>query len=148
MADRDILDIGLCVIKRCSMYAKEYKAWIACKSKRPRIVDSFDMFKMFWAAKITLVNQMAVPASMHGYSMAAVNNDDSVMLYGKLIANFGTVCATTHESVKSHSLTIAWMQGQLWAMEQFCMTLQQQQPPPHHLCTAAATTQLSWFVGS
>jgi hypothetical protein len=80
MADRDIVDIGLRVIKQCSMYAKEYKAWIACKSKRPRIVEMFDMFKTFWDAKIMLVNQMAVPASMHGYSMAAVNVDDSAVL--------------------------------------------------------------------
>jgi hypothetical protein len=56
MADRDIIDIGLCVIKRWGMYAKEYKAWIACKSKHPRIIKMFDTFKKFWAAKITLVN--------------------------------------------------------------------------------------------
>jgi hypothetical protein len=83
MADRDIANIGLRVIKWCGMYAKEYKAWIASKAKCPRIVETFDTFKMFWAAKIKLVNQTAVPASMHGYGMAAVNNDNSFVLYGK-----------------------------------------------------------------
>jgi hypothetical protein len=130
MADRDIIDIGLCIIKRCSMYAKEYKGWIARKAKCPRIVKMFNTFKTFWAAKITLVNQTAVPASMHGYGMAAVNNYNSVVSYGKLITNFGAVYAAMHESVKAHSLTIALMQGQLQAMQQFCMALQQQQPPP------------------
>ncbi len=57
MADRDIANIGLRVIKRCGMYAEEYKAWITRESERPRIVETFDTFKMFWAAKITIVNQ-------------------------------------------------------------------------------------------
>jgi hypothetical protein len=52
------------------MYGKEYKAWIAHDAIRPCIVETVDTFKMFWAAKITLVNQTAIPASMHGYGMA------------------------------------------------------------------------------
>jgi hypothetical protein len=87
MADHDIVDISLHIIKRCSMYAKEYKAWIARKSKRPRIVKTFDTFKTFWAAKITLVNQTVVPTSMHGYGMATVNKNNSVVLYGESTAN-------------------------------------------------------------
>jgi hypothetical protein len=130
VADRDIVNIGLCVIKQCSMCAKEYKAWIARKSKRPRIVETFDTFKTFWAAKITLVNRTAVPASMHSYGMAAVNNNNSIVSYGQSIVNFGAAYAATHESVKSHSSTITSMQGQLRAMQQFCMALQQQQPLP------------------
>jgi hypothetical protein len=63
IADRDIVDIGLCIIKQCGMYAEEYKAWIARKAIRPRIVKTFISFKTFWAAKITLVNQNAVPTS-------------------------------------------------------------------------------------
>ncbi len=129
MANHNIVDIGLHIIKWCSMYAKEYKAWIARKSERPRIVKTFDTFKTFWATKITLVNQMVVPASMHGYGMAAINNDDSIVSYCESIMNFGAAYAATHESVKSHSLMFRLMQGQLQAMQQFCMALQQQQPP-------------------
>jgi hypothetical protein len=66
MADRDINNIGLCVIKRCGMFAKEYKTWIARKADRPRTIEMFNTFKTCWAAQITLVNQMAVLASMHG----------------------------------------------------------------------------------
>ena len=104
MANCNIADIGLHVIKRCGMYAEEYKVWISCESKRPRIVETFDTFKMFWAAKITIANQTAVPASMHGFCMAAVNNDDSIVLYGKSIANFSAAYAATHQGLKKYEL--------------------------------------------
>jgi hypothetical protein len=79
MNDVNIVDISLRIIKQCGMYGKEYKAWIACKTVRPRIIKMVDRFKTFWVTKITLVNQTTIPASMHGYGMAAVNNDESVI---------------------------------------------------------------------
>jgi hypothetical protein len=57
MNDVNIVDIGLRIIKQCGMYGKEYKAWIACKEICPRIVETVDTFKTFWAAKITLINR-------------------------------------------------------------------------------------------
>jgi hypothetical protein len=90
MNNVNIIDTGLHIIKQCGKYGEENKAWIACKAIRPRIVKTVDTFKTFRASKITLVNQTAIPASMHGYGMAAVNNDDSVALYWELIANFGS----------------------------------------------------------
>jgi hypothetical protein len=120
------------------MYGKEYKAWIAREAIRPLTVEMVDTFKTFWAAKITLMNQTAIPASMHGYGMAAVNNNDSVALYEESIANFGAAYATTHELVKSQGTTIASMQGQNQAMQQYCMALGQHLPP-RHLHVPAAT---------
>jgi hypothetical protein len=38
MNDHDFIDIGLRVIKWCGMYSKEYKNWIARKSKTLAIV--------------------------------------------------------------------------------------------------------------
>jgi hypothetical protein len=125
MNDVDIVDIGLCIIKQCGMYGEEYKAWIACKAIRPRIVKMVDTFKTFRAAKITLMNQIVICASMHGYRMAAVNNDDSVVSYGELIVNFGAAYAAIQESVKSQGTRITLMQGQLQAMQQYCMALGQ-----------------------
>jgi hypothetical protein len=55
MNNINIIDIGLRIIKRCGMYGEEYTLWIAQESIRPAIVETFDTFKMFWAAKITLV---------------------------------------------------------------------------------------------
>ncbi len=51
MANPDIVDIGLRLIKWCSMYANEHKAWIARKAIRPIIVETFDSFKSLWAAR-------------------------------------------------------------------------------------------------
>ncbi len=84
------------------MYAKEYKAWIARKAIRPRIVEIFDSFKTFWAAKITLVNQTAVPASQYRYRMAATTNNDSVVSYGETILNFGAMCHPRVSEVAGH----------------------------------------------
>jgi hypothetical protein len=134
MNDVIILNIGLRIIKQCGMYSEEYKAWIACEAIRPCIVKTVDMFKTFWAAKITLVNQTTIPASMHGYGIAAVNNNDSVVLHGELIANFGAAYAATQESVKSQGTTAALLQGQMQAMQQYCMALGLQPPPLASTC--------------
>jgi hypothetical protein len=125
----NIVDIGCCIIKRCRMYSKEYKAWIACEAIRPRIVKTVNTFKTFWAAKITLVNQTAFPASMHGYGMAAVNADNSVALYGETIWNVGAAYTATQESVKSQGMMTTLMQGLMQAIQQYCMVLGQQPPP-------------------
>jgi hypothetical protein len=127
-----IIDIGLRIIKRWGMYGKEYKAWIACEAVHPCIVKMVDKFKKCWAAKITLVNQTAISAIMHGFGMATVNDDDSIVLYGELIVNFGAAYATTQEWVQSQGTTIALMQGQIQAMQQYCMALGQQTPPGIH----------------
>ena len=101
MNNIDIVDIGLRLIKCCGMYAKEYKSWIAREAICPRIIETFDTFKPFWAKKISLVNQTAIPTSLHGYGMATVNKDDpSVILYGGSIVNVGTAYVATQESIK------------------------------------------------
>ena len=128
IVDRDIVDIGIRVIKRCGLYAEEYKSWIARATATPRIIETLDTFKTFWADKITLVNQTAIPASSHGYGMATVNDDDTVASYGETIANFGAAYAATQESVKTQGSTIVALQTQLQAMQQYCMGLQQQPP--------------------
>jgi hypothetical protein len=90
MHDADIINIGLRVIKRCGMYSEEYKQWIAREAICPKIVETFSSFKTFWADKIALVNQTAIPASLHGYGMAAIDKDDaSATSYSESIANFG-----------------------------------------------------------
>jgi hypothetical protein len=58
-----------------------------------------------------------------------MNDNNSVASYGEWIANFGAVYATRQESVKSQGATIALMQGQMQAMQQYCMVLGQQPPP-------------------
>ena len=80
IVDHDIIDIGICIIKRCGLYAEEYKQWITRVTVTPCIAKMLNTFKMFWADKITLINQTTIPASSHKYGMAAVNDDDTVAL--------------------------------------------------------------------
>jgi hypothetical protein len=126
------------------MYAKEYKASIACKAIHPKITITFDFFKTFWAAKITLVNQTAVPTSQYGYGMAATNNDDSVVSYGETISNFGAAYVATQESVKLQGTTIVAMQSQLNAMSQYCKALQQQATLTNHMAQQQCGTFNNW----
>jgi hypothetical protein len=144
IVNRDIVNIGIRVIKRCGLYAEEYKSWIARATATPHITETLDTFKTIWADKITLVNQTTIPASSHGYGMVAVNNEDTVASYGESIANFGAAYAATQESVKTQGTTIVALQTQLQAMQQYCMGLQQQ-PPPYHLSVTAASTGWPWI---
>jgi hypothetical protein len=94
MEERNIIDIGLLVIKRCGMCAKEYKAWIGIKNAEqlalPHVKQTLDSFKGFWLNAITLVNKTSVPALQHGYSMVAMDdNGGSIASYGKSLENFG-----------------------------------------------------------
>jgi hypothetical protein len=58
--EHNIIDIGLHVIKRCGMYAKEYKVWIGMENARqlasPRVKQMLDSFKGFWSNTITCWN--------------------------------------------------------------------------------------------
>jgi hypothetical protein len=54
MNNVDIVDIGLRIIKQCRMYGEEYKAWIACKAIRPRIVETVDTSKRFGPLRLSL----------------------------------------------------------------------------------------------
>jgi hypothetical protein len=75
MDDRDIIDIGLCIIKHCGMYVEEYKNWISRENVVPPIVETIDSFKEYWADMIALVNQSAVLALQHGYGMTSMDDD-------------------------------------------------------------------------
>jgi hypothetical protein len=129
MNDRNVIEIGLSVIKRCGMYSKEYKNWIACKSETPAFVETIDSFKEYWACVITLVNQTSIPAAQHGYGMAATDDGVLHVLYSKLLANFGAAYAATQETIKTQATNMAAMQGQLTNIQQFCMAVGQQPPP-------------------
>jgi hypothetical protein len=108
MEECSIIGISLRVIKRCGTYAKEYKVWIGIENAgqlaNPRVKQTLDSFKGFWSNAITLINQTSVPASQHGYGMAAMDDDGgSIASYSVSLANFGTAYAATQETVKSLS---------------------------------------------
>ena len=130
MDDRDVINIGLRVIKHCGMHSKEYKNWIARKNESLPIREMIDSFKEYWANMIVLVNQTAAPALQHGYNMAAMEDDTLIASHSESLANFGAAYAATQESMKAHqTTTMATMQGQLTNIQQFCMAVGQQPPP-------------------
>jgi hypothetical protein len=129
MDDRDVIDIGLHVIKRCGMYSEEYKKWITCENKTPAIVKTIDSFKEYRANAIALVNQTAVPASQHGYGMAAMDDNALLASCRKSLANFGAAYAAMQESIKTQATSLVSMQDQLTNIQQFCMNVNQQPPP-------------------
>ena len=107
MDDRDVVDIGLPVIKRCEMNSEEYKNWIARENKTPPIRETINSIKEYWADAIALVNQTAAPASQHGYGMAAMDNNASIASCSESLTNFGAAYAATQESMKSQATTMA-----------------------------------------
>jgi hypothetical protein len=146
MEERDIIDMGLPVIKCCGMYAEEYKAWIGMENAgqlaSPRIKQTLDSFKGFWSNDITLVNQRSVPASQHGHGIAAIdNNGGSIALYGESLANFGAAYAATQETAMSQADSLAAIQAQLVGLQQLCMAVGQQQPPPNNIYYAPQQQQ-------
>ena len=128
MRDRDVINIGLRIIKRCGMYSEEYNNWIAREHESPPIVETIDSFKEYWSGVIALIDQTAAPASQHGYSMAAVDDDTSIALYTKTMTNFGNAYAATQDTMKSQAASLTAMQGQLANIQQFCMAVSQQPP--------------------
>ena len=129
MDDRDVIDIGLRVIKRCGMYSEEYKNWITRENESPPIVETIDSFKEYWAAAISFVNQTAIPVASHGYGMNVMDDGTSIASCGELLANFSAAYAAMQESMKNQATTMAAMQGQLANIQQFCMAVNQQPPP-------------------
>jgi hypothetical protein len=134
MNDCRVIDIRLRVIKQCGMYSEEFKNWIARKSKTLAIVETIDSFKE-WVRTITLVNQTSIPATQHGYSMAAMDDNTLHVPYSKLLANFGMAYAASQERIKTQATNMAAMQGQLTNIQHFCMAVGQQPPPTSYAPT-------------
>jgi hypothetical protein len=127
MDDHDVIDIGLRVIKRYGMYAKEYKNWIFRENVVPLIVKTIDSFKEYWADAISLVNQTAVPTLQHGYGMTTMDDDALVATYDDLLAIFGAAFAAMQETMKNQTNSLVAMQTQLSNIQLY-MNVGQQPP--------------------
>jgi hypothetical protein len=123
MEKRDVIDIGLRVIKRCGMYSEEYKGWIMWENELSHVTKMVKTFKNYWSKAITLVNQMASPAIQHNYSMTAMDNNGTGASYGESIPNFGAAYVATQETMKGQSTSLALIQDQLVNLQQFCMAV-------------------------
>jgi hypothetical protein len=79
----------------------------------PPIVVTIDSFKEYLVNAIVLINQSAVPALQHGYSMTAVEDNALVTSYGDPLANFDATYAATQETMKNQADSLVAMQTHL-----------------------------------
>ncbi len=79
----------------------------------------------FWENAVQIAAFTSVPASQHGYGMAATEEDTESLT--DAVSNFGAAYATTQESLRSTTANIAAMQGQI---QMLCQAIGAGQPPP------------------
>jgi hypothetical protein len=98
ITDKDTVNIGVNVLNRTGLFPKEYKTWILCGNTTSKTND-FISFKTFWENAVQIAALTPIPASQHGYGMAAATNDPSAHLLTDAVSNFGTAYAATQESL-------------------------------------------------
>ncbi len=99
ITNKDTVDIGIHVLNRMGLFPKEYKAWIL-RGNNTRKTNDFVLFKMFWEKAVQIIAFTAIPASQHGYSMAATNYNALAHLLTDAVWTFGTAYAVTQEPLQ------------------------------------------------
>ena len=125
ITNKDTVDIGVHVLNRTGLFAKECKTWILGGDNANKAID-FAAFKSFWENAVQIAAFTAVPASQLGYGMAATD-DDAWASLTDAVSNFGMAYATTQVSLRSNIANIMAIQGQL---QMLCQAVGNGQPPP------------------
>jgi hypothetical protein len=81
------------------LFPKEYKAWIL-HGNNTRKTNDFVSFKMFWEKAVQIAAFTAIPASQHGYSMAATNYNALAHLLTDAVWTFGRAYAIIQEPLQ------------------------------------------------
>ena len=104
ITDKDTVDIGVRFLNRTGLFAEEYKTWIlqGIDANNP---SDFAAFKSFWENAVQIAAFTSIPASQHGYGMAATDDDAPASLTDA-VSNFGTAYAATQESLRSNTANI------------------------------------------
>jgi hypothetical protein len=89
ITDKGTVDIGVRVLNCTGLFPKEYKTWILWGNNASKMND-FSSFKTFWENAVQVAAFTAIPASQHGYGMAATNDDALVQLLKDAVSNFDT----------------------------------------------------------
>ncbi len=125
ITDKDTIDISVLVLNRTGLFTKEYKTWILRGDNANNAID-FAAFKSFWENAVQIAAFTSIPASQHGYGMAATNDNASASLTDA-VSNFGTAYAPTQEALRSNTANIMAIQGQL---QMLCQAVRNGPPPP------------------
>ena len=125
ITDKDTVDIGVRFLNRTGLFAEEYKTWIL-RGNDANNASDFAVFKSFWENAVQIAAFTSVPASQHGYGMAATNDDASASLTD-VVSNFGMAYDATQESLRTNTANIMAIQGQLQVL---CQAVGNGPPPP------------------
>jgi hypothetical protein len=107
VTDKDMVDIGVRVLNHTGLFSKEYKTW-NLRGNNASKTNDFVSFKTFWENTVPQIAAcIAVPASQHGYGMAATNDDASAHLLTDEVSTFGMVYAATQESLRLNATNIS-----------------------------------------
>jgi hypothetical protein len=109
ITDKDTVDIGVRVLNHTGLFTEEYKTWIQWGDDSNNAIY-FAAFKSFWENAVQISAFTSVPASQHGYGMAATSDDASASLMDA-VSNFSTAYAPTQESLRSNTANIMAIQG-------------------------------------
>ncbi len=121
--DDNIIDIGIRILHRTSLFSEEYKTWILRGNDATKTNDS-TAFCIFWADAINIASFTTTPASSHGYDIAATKDDSSALT--DAVSNFGVAYAATQESQRTSNKAINAMQVQI---QMLCQALGSHPPP-------------------
>jgi len=114
ITDKDSFNNGVHILNRTGLFTEEYKTWII-HGNGPSKTNDFISFETF--------RDLSVPASQHGYGMAATDDDASTPPLADAVSKFGTAHAATQESLRYNT---AAMRGQL---QMLCLVIGSGQPP-------------------
>jgi hypothetical protein len=123
--DKNTVDINVRVLNRTGLFTKEYKMWILHGDDTSK-TNNFVPLKTFWENAVQIAVLTAIPASQHGYGMAATDDNESAHLLTYVVSNFGMAYAATQESLRSNAANILAIQGQL---QMLCQAVGTSQPP-------------------
>jgi hypothetical protein len=125
ITDKDTVEIGVHILNCTGLLSKEYKMWILQGNNANNAIE-FATFKSFWENAVQIAAFTSVPASPHGYGMAATNDNAEASLTD-VVSNFGTAYAATQESLQSNTANIMAIQRQL---QMLCQAIGNGQPLP------------------
>jgi hypothetical protein len=85
ITDKDTVYISVPVPNSTGLFPDKNKTWILCGNNASKM-NNFVSFKTFWENAVQITAFTLVPASQHGYGMAATSNDALAQLLADAVS--------------------------------------------------------------
>ena len=91
ITDKDSVNDGVRILNRTGLFTEECKTWII-HGNDPSKTNDLISFETFWENAANCSIRLSVPASQHGYGMAATDDDamEDALPHGDAVSKFGT----------------------------------------------------------